>query len=142
MNFVVDTNIVFSAILNTNSHIASLLTEHANKSSYFSPTFLLTELAEHRGKLEKILKISSQEVLELQHLVTQNIHFVSESQISENNWMQAEKLTSHVDNDDIAFVALSLELKCPLWTGDKKLHKEIKGLQILTTEQVTEISKR
>ena len=89
-----------------------------------------------------MLKIGSQEILELQHLVTQNIHFVSESQIPEDNWIQAEKLTSHIDNDDIAFVALSLELKSLLWTGDKKLYRKVKGLEILTTEQIAEIIKR
>ena len=142
MNFVVDTNIVFSAVLNTNSRIAGILTEYHDVVNFYSPTFLLLELDKHRGKLTNTLKVGSQDVLELQHLVTQYIHFVNESQISRNNWIKAEELTSSVDSDDIAFVALSLELKCPLWTGDKKLLSKISDIQMLSTEQITDHLKK
>ncbi len=70
MNFVVDTNIVFSAVLNTNSRIAGILTEYQGVVNFYSPTFLLLELDKHRDKLTNILKVGSQDVLELQHLVT------------------------------------------------------------------------
>ena len=71
-------------------------------------------------------------------MVTQNIRFISETQISEQNWITAKKLTDHVDGDDIAFVALALEMKCPLWTGDKKLQRQITGIEIFNTEQIAE----
>lgn len=139
MKFVVDTNIVFSAILNTNSRIASLLIESKDQFQCYAPVYLLSELDVHRSKIKQILKISLNEIIELQHLVTHNIHFISEYQISEKNWLNAENITAPVDGDDIAFVALALELSCPLWTGDKKLQKIITLPKILSTEQIFEI---
>ncbi len=56
MNLIVDTNIIFSAILNTNSRIANILTRYSEEIDFYSPTFLLSELAEHQVKLTKILK--------------------------------------------------------------------------------------
>ncbi len=142
MNLVVDTNIVFSAILNTNSLIASILTEYSELLTFYSPAFLLSELDHHRSKLSKILQINDQAVLELQHLVVQNVHFVDESQISQWNWLEAQRITTNVDADDIAFVALSLELKCPLWTGDKQLHRKIANIDIFSTKQLVAYLKR
>ena len=69
----------------------------------------------------------------------QNIHFISENQISEKNWISADGSPSSVDGDDIAFVALALELNCPLWAGDKRLQKSIFLPEILNPEQVAEL---
>lgn len=141
MNIVVDTNIVFSAMLNTNSLIASILTDHSNNLNFQSPGYLLVELSEHRDKLTKIIKINDDEFNELLKLVTQNVTFIQEDKISSFNWIEAERLTKPVDSDDIAFIALSLELKCPLWTGDKKISKAISEIKILNTNEVRELIK-
>lgn len=134
MNLVVDTNIVFSAILNTNSRIAGILTKPDSSLILHAPTYLLTELVEHRQKLEKALKLGPNGILELTHIVTRRINFIHEQQISTQNWIEAEKITAVVDCDDAVFVALALELKCALWTGDKKLQREISGIEILSTD--------
>lgn len=44
MNLVIDTNIVFSAILNPNSNIGDLLLNFQNKVSFYAPEFLLVEI--------------------------------------------------------------------------------------------------
>jgi len=40
-------------------------------------------------------------------------------------------LTKNVDEFDTPFVALSLELASPLWTGDKKLIKGLKQKELI-----------
>jgi len=75
MKIVVDTNIVFSALINTNSHIGV-------------------------------------------------------------------NLTSDVDADDIAFVALTLHLDAQLWTGDKRLIRGLaaKGFdRVVTTQDIIDL---
>lgn len=58
--------------------------------------------------------------------------------IQKSTWKKALKLTKDIDEFDTPFIAL--ELKAPLWTGDKKL---IKGLSksdinwLYTTEMMT-----
>jgi len=59
--------------------------------------------------------------------------------IPDATWTTAEVLVRGIDPDDEDYVALALHLKCPLWTGDKKLIKglQAKGFkQVLSTEQV------
>ena len=67
------------------------------------------------------------------------IQFINESLIPEKIWLQAEKLTKDIDEDDIDFIALSLFLKAKLWTGDKVLQKGLNLLgfkQLLNTEEI------
>ncbi|NJM94099.1 MAG: nucleotide-binding protein [Cytophagales bacterium] len=135
---MVDTNIVFSAMWNTNGRIAHILSRKSTLS-FYSPTYLLLEIANHKEKLSKKIILDSVQFLELQHIATRRITFVDEGQISYANWIKAERLTSEVDSDDIAFVALALELKCPLWTGDKRLSNAITEIQIYQTSQLDEL---
>ena len=87
------------------------------------------------------MKLGADGILELTHIVTRRVNFIHEQQISTHNWIEAEKLTAVVDCDDTVFVALALELKCALWTGDKKLQREISGIEILSTDLVGEMVK-
>jgi predicted nucleic acid-binding protein len=62
--------------------------------------------------------------------------------IEKDNWLEADRLTAGVDANDISFVALTLQKKAWLWTGDKKLIKHLRGLgfdNILTTAELYEI---
>lgn len=57
-------------------------------------------------------------------------------------WEKAVELTEDVDEFDTPFIALSMELGAPLWTGDKKLRNGLqeKGVDwILNTEKIKEI---
>ena len=56
MKIVVDTNIVFSAILNSESWIGQILL-HSDKSvKFYSPHFLQVEIQNHFQKIKKITK--------------------------------------------------------------------------------------
>lgn len=106
MNIIVDTNIVFSAMWNTNSRTASNLTRRTQLKLY-SSTFLLLELSTHAKKIANKLQIDLERQLELQHIVTRRIIFIEEGRVSARKWNKAEKLTQNIDFDDIAFVALA-----------------------------------
>ncbi len=126
-------------MLNTNSRIAAILTSSESNFTFVSPNFLLLELQNHRPRLERILELTTSEILELQHIVTRNIRFVPEAQIHSLCWIKADELTTKIDADDIAFIALALDFSCPVWTGDKKLLRNISGIDMLTTNQIWEI---
>ena len=138
MKFVVDTNIVFSAIWNTNGRIANLLIRKT-KLNFYSPAFLLIELSNHQDKLSKKLSLEPDRFLELKHLVTRQIRFIEEERISSQNWTKAQKLTEEIDLDDMAFVALALELNCPLWTGDKKLSNSLQEIKTFQTHELYDL---
>lgn len=56
MRVVVDTNIVFSTILNTNSRISRIILQPKSSLNLYSTNQLEYELAEHWDKLKKISK--------------------------------------------------------------------------------------
>jgi len=139
MRVVVDTNIVFSAILNSNGKIGDLLLNSKNLVRFYSVEYLRLEIRNHYDKLTVISNQTTDKIFETEYYVTKEIEFISEEQISENNWKSAYNLVKRVDLDDIAFVALSKHLRCKLWTGDKIL---IKGLSkngftnVITTDEL------
>jgi len=121
MNLVIDTNIVFSALLNPNSTIGDLLLNYQGEISYFAPELLITEIDRYATKIEIFSKLNKTQLSICKNLILNSIHFVSEELISEENWQSAYKLTKTIDEDDTPFVALALEMNSKLWTGDKKL---------------------
>jgi predicted nucleic acid-binding protein len=123
MNLVIDTNIVFSAILNPNSNIGDLLLNFQNKVSFYAPEFLLVEIEKYTSKIEKISNQTPEEIEVIKSLVLSKITFISEELIFEENWKKAYNLTIDVDENDTPFVALALQLNAKLWSGDKKLNK-------------------
>jgi predicted nucleic acid-binding protein len=123
MNLVIDTNIVFSAILNPNSNIGDLLLNFQNKVSFYAPEFLLVEIEKYTPKIEKISNQTPEEIEVIKSLVLSKITFISEELIFEENWKKAYNLTIDVDENDTPFVALALQLNAKLWSGDKKLNK-------------------
>jgi predicted nucleic acid-binding protein len=137
--FVVDTNIVFSGILNTNSKIGQILIKGPGGATFFSTTFLRSEISRHRPKLQKITRLDMDDLLELESLVTHKIIFIDESLVAEEWILKAEELLFDIDIDDAPFLALALQMDCKIWTGDKKLREGLlqKGFNaVLNTEEL------
>ncbi len=137
MKLIVDTNIVFSAIISDKGKIGELLLNKPGGLHFLSPLFLLNELENHAEKILSITGYSNAEYQQIKSFITRDIEFVHSKNISRRNWEISSELLSDIDKNDIPFLALSLEANCLLWTGDKKL---IKGLQsknyhkIITTD--------
>ncbi|GHV12364.1 hypothetical protein FACS1894162_8410 [Bacteroidia bacterium] len=121
MKIVVDANIVFSGILNSNGKIGDLLINSDKFCSFIAPDFLRTEIYNHHNKLVKISKLTLEQVLEAEYQIYKSIVFISEEQISPENWLFANNLVSDVDPEDVIYIAYTKQFKCKLWTGDKKL---------------------
>ena len=142
MNIVVDSNIVFSAMLNTKSNIGQLLTDGSTYFSYYSVSLLKTEIHNHKKRLCKIAGFTEQEFEEVFYLITNKIKFIDEILISDKDFSNATKLIATIDTDDILFVALANHLHTNLWTGDKKLITGLKAkgyTKILTTEMLYQL---
>lgn len=126
MILVVDSNIVFSALLNPSSVIGEILIDVSNRFQFCAPEMMKDELAKYEEKIKRYSKLSSSEITMLKDLIYDSINFISEDLISQANWKKAFELTKHIDEKDTPFVALALELHTKLWSGDKKLSTGIK----------------
>lgn len=135
MKVVVDTNIVFSTLLNPHSAIGEILMNVQDEFTFFAPVQLKDELTRYSSKIAAYTKLDPESLDEISRLVLSNINFFQEELISDQSWNQAFLITKDVDEDDTPFVALAIELDAKLWTGDKVLSKGIanKALDMLVT---------
>ncbi len=139
MKIIVDANIVFSGILNTNGKIADLLINSHKHFDFIAPNFLRTEIKKHHVRLAKISKLSLEQVKEAEKQICNEITFIEENKLKESVWRNAQKLTDDVDPKDVVYVAFSKHFRCKIWSGDKSL---MKGLakkdfhNFITTEEL------
>lgn len=114
---VVDTNIVFKALRLKNSAIRDALTE--GQYQFYAPKFLFVEVFKHKEKLLRNNTQSEDDLYEYLNTLLQHITFVNEDTVSVGSYLEAYRLCREVDEKDVPFVALALELNCPLWTVDQ-----------------------
>ena len=125
MKLIVDANIVFSGILNSNGKIGDLLINSKKKLDFIAPDFLRTEIYKHHSKLCKISKMTLEQVREAEFLICKDLNFISAEQIKNSHWLVAEKLVADIDPNDTHYIAYSKHFRCKIWSGDKEL---IRGL--------------
>jgi predicted nucleic acid-binding protein len=145
MIIIVDTNIAFSAILNTKSVIAELVLNSNGIFEFWSCHYLLEEIDKHWDKLKKISKLGDSVLIESQRLIYKNINFINEGQIPKIHRLQAFNLVKDVDLDDIVFIALNEYQKSFIWTGDKALIKGLKSIgyeKVISTDEMVKLRKR
>lgn len=126
MKIVVDTNIIFSAILNTSSRIAQILIYQNPNFQFYSCDYLQTEILRHREKLLKLTRLTPDELSELESFITHNITFINENLLPEQLIEETQVQLQNIDPFDVPFVALAKHLNAKLWTGDKKLYNPLK----------------
>ena len=145
MRIVVDTNIVFSAVLNTDSKIARIILQPRTKLNFYSTDQLFAEINEHKKKIQELTGYSDAELDRIITLITDRIRFINVRLIARSIYEESEILTHDVDIDDCEFVALTDHIKGKLWSGDKELRHGLaqkKWDKFVTTEELFEILKK
>ncbi len=125
MRIVIDTNIVFSAILNTQGKLSRIILQPKSRLNFYTTNFLYQELNKHKTKLISLSKYSESEFQRAFDLITQRIKIINFDLIPKKDFETAYDLTYNIDENDIEFVALTEHIKGKLWTSDNVL---IKGL--------------
>ena len=118
MEFIVDTNILFSILLKDGSNAHLLF--HP-KLVLYSPSYALEELSKYKELIIKKTERSDEEIEWLLKLLNRLIIFVDEEEYAEFS-AEAKKICP--DPEDDAFFALALKLRCGIWSNDKELKKQ------------------
>ncbi len=126
MKIIVDTNIVFSAILNSQGKIGQLILNGSKFFTFYTVGLLKDEIGEHKDKILKISGFTNDQFIKSYETIIKRITFIDEILISDKELIKALDLVEDIDENDALFVALTNHLNGKLWTGDKKL---IAGLQ-------------
>jgi predicted nucleic acid-binding protein len=126
MKIVVDTNIIFSTLLNSNSTIGDLLFNSDRHFEFYSCSYMRYEIQKHWEKLKKISKLSDKQLQVSYTQVLSKLKFINEEIIPVETWLASEEITKGIDIDDTDFVAMTKFLKATMWTGDKVLYNGLK----------------
>lgn len=116
---VIDTNIVFKVLRLQHSAIRHTLND--SQYHFYAPKFLIVELFKHKEKLLKNNTQLEDEFYEYLNLLVQCISFVNEDTIAIGSYLEAYRLCRDVDEKDVPFVALTIELDCKIWTRDQPI---------------------
>ena len=139
MKFVVDTNIAFSAVLNTESRIGDLIMNSPGVLEFHACDTLRSELKKHRPKLLELSKMNEEQLDQSIFQITNCLAFTNEALIPFEYWLKAANLVRDIDMGDIAFVALAEFQGIKLWTGDRELMRGLarKGYtNFITTDEL------
>ncbi|MFN0173230.1 MAG: PIN domain-containing protein [Saprospiraceae bacterium] len=139
MKFVIDTNIAFSAVLNTESKIGDLIMNSHGILEFHACDTLRSELKKHRPKLLELSKTSEEQLDQSEYQITNCLEFTNEALIPFEFWLKGANLVRDVDMNDIAFVTLAEFLGIKLWTGDRELMRGLakKGYtNFITTDEL------
>ena len=139
MKIVVDTNIIFSALLNSNGTIGDLLFNSDKHFEFYSCNYMRYEIKKHWERLEDISKLSDDQLQVSYTQILSKLKFINEEIIPVEIWLASEEITKDIDIDDTDFVALTKFLKATLWTGDKVLYNGLKKLNFKKLLNTTEL---
>lgn len=126
MRIVVDTNIIFSALLQKSSNIRDILLQK-EEHRFYSPNYFFSEIFKYKEKILKYSRLTESELHEYLIRILERIQFTRYDVISRENRQAALELCEDIDEKDTPFIALALELDAKVWTGDKKLITGLKA---------------
>jgi predicted nucleic acid-binding protein len=138
---IVDTNIIFSCLLNSQGTIGDLIFNSEIVFDFYSNEYMLYETRKHWQRLKKISKLTDFELQTSYDKLLTKLIFINEQLIPENIWRTSETLTAHIDIDDTDFVALTKYLKGILWTGDKPLYNGLKAKRFRSVYNTADLIK-
>jgi predicted nucleic acid-binding protein len=116
---IVDTNILFSALLRDESRFARLILR--SEEPYFICESTIIELFKHKDRIMQASRLSEDDVIRLFYTLLRRVNILKEDLIPLVIRQQAYELCVDVDEADTPHVALTLHLDGLLWTGDERL---------------------
>ena len=126
MKIIIDTNIIFSCLLNSNNEFSKIIFFPNENIDFYSCSFMLDEISKHWDKLKKYSKLDDKLLHAIYLKILSRINFINENFIPSEIWRESESNISNIDIHDVDFVALTYYLKGSLWTSDKKLLEHLR----------------
>lgn len=119
MKVVVDSNIVFSALLKSPNRFCDTIC--LSSDEFYTPKFMFVEIFKYKERIVRQSKMPEEEVLEMLYRLILNLRFFDETLISTRNFLRGFQLVKNTDRNDLVFVALAFEIGAKLWTSDLEL---------------------
>ena len=120
--FVLDANIIFSSLLSGKGFYRRIF----GNNKFYSSEIAFLEIKKYQHVILSKTKMNTRELQEFTLFIFSNIIFIPDYYISEKSKKRAYKLCAEIDEKDIPYLALSIELDKTLITRDKPLYNGLK----------------
>ena len=132
MNLIVDSNVLFTFFWK-NSVSRKLFTDQ--ELELHSPAFALEEIKTHTNEIMSKTKLTREQFESIKKQLSTLVNFIN---LETYATFLKEACTITPDQNDVDFIALSLKLKCPIWSNDHALTQQDK-CRIFTTKEIIEL---
>lgn len=120
MELVVDTNIIFSALIAGGKTRDLIITEPVELTV---PEYFSTELNNHRDAIQEKTGLSHQDLTTLINLLFDKIQVIPRDKF-QDHLPEARAQIGEVDPDDIPFLALAIHLEAGIWSDDEHFQEQ------------------
>lgn len=117
MDAIVDSNIIFSAIISGQEKYIDIFKNH----NLYIPDIVLLELSKYEERIIKKTKLEENIFKNFIRKLFEDITVIPRFAITKENYQKAFELCKEFDEKDTPFIALALEYNYPLWTNDKDI---------------------
>ncbi len=120
--YITDANVVFSCLISGRENYQKLFCEYR----FYLPDFALHEIQYYQELILSKTKLAPEKLKEYTLMLFNNITVVPNFLISTQSYLQAFQLCKDIDENDVAYLALSLEFDMTLLTKDEVLAKGLR----------------
>ena len=136
MKLIIDSNIVFSAIIK-DSITRKILFNPDYK--FYVPDFFLFELKKYKEYLMKKTKLEKPKFKQILNDILGNIFLIPINEYSDK-LIKAKEIIGNIDEKDIPFIAVALSLKNNgIWSNDKHFKEQFEIKVYSTRELIIEL---
>ena len=138
MKIVVDANVAISALAKQSITKEVLLYPFID---YYSPDFLLEELAEHEEEIISKMKTDRLGYQKALGIITKKLKIVHRDSYIQY-LADANKIIGEVDKDDVAYIAVALSIEADgVWSYDPHF-KQQEAVRLFSTSELIRIIKK
>ena len=123
---IVDANIAYKCLHSGRGDLRERIGPGGHPN-FFSPRFLFVELFKHKERLERASGLPETDLLAGLLTLLSQLEFVNEANIPVGTWVEAYRLCRGTDENDTAYVALTLHMDGRFWTEDNALKVSLRA---------------
>ncbi len=131
MKFVLDSNIIFSALIKKSTTRDIILSD---VFELHAPEYIFSEITKHKDLMLRKSKMNEEEFDALLLLLQKHIRLVPKAKYNEKMAL-AEDILKDIDSTDSPFLALALALDYPVWSNDRHFKQQNK-VEVYTTDEL------
>ncbi|MFH1053966.1 MAG: PIN domain-containing protein [Candidatus Woesearchaeota archaeon] len=129
MKLVIDANILISILIKPGKTIDVFFMD---KLDFFAPNLLFEEVENNMGLIIKKSMLSIEDLMQIIKILRRKVTIISEIEFLD---YREDAIKICPDPKDLAYFALALYMKCPIWTNERRLRNQDK-IEIYSTQDI------